>query len=722
MIDVMCLLKRLLVSACLMLCLPAASEDLSCAAVFADGMVLPRDREIMVWGEGTPGEVVTLQFAEQQTQAHVNQQGRWRAILKPIHASADNRVMRITSGDIAIEVKDVLVGEVWLLAGQSNMDFALESSIGGNDMIEAIADAKTIRIYDPPKTTPGGARAWPLETCKTLAPGNYFAPASWVKDDPVALRRISAVGGAFGLKLRKHLDVPIGLIDVSVGGSTIESWLPRASVLSDPELAPLERDFLDTVMVQDFVHSRPRSHLGHWLRDGSTGKTPEHPYRPGFLYEAGLRPIAPLPIAGILWYQGESNAEDVADHDTMFARAVDSWRALFRNESLPVYWVQLPELNREYWPEFRESQQRLSESLPHTGMAVAMGSGHPTDVHPRDKAPVGERLARIALNRTYGKDIEDSGPVLASFRRIGSSMQLQFDHVTGGLDLRLPGKGEPRRDRPTGFWIAGEDKIFVPAYFEEKQGNRLWLSHPEVSEPVAVRYAWEANVKPTLYNEEGLPAAPFRTDDWEPIRIACVGDSITHGTGTGNPDSESYPSQLSHMVGPHFDVRRFGVPGSSVVNGLIQPGTGWDRGYIRQRSFDRSVLFEPDIVIINLGINDVVNEDFNVESFVADYVALIHAYRRLPSKPRLVIWGKLAPLYPGQAYYQHPRLDMIQQSLDRVVEQAGVETIDMYTPLVQAGELFPDKIHPNAAGAKRIARQVCEKLRELGLPIAGDNP
>ena len=705
----------------LTLCLPAAGEPLSLASVFADGMVLPQNREVPIWGKAKPGETVTLTFAGQRTQVVVNRDGSWQATLKPMKASADNRVLRVASEDYVLEVKDVLIGEVWLLAGQSNMDFALGASAGGNDLVNAITKAKSIRAYDPPKTTPGGARAWPLEICENLTPSNYLSAAQWIHNDPAALRGFSAVGGAFGKKLHEELDVPIGLIDVSVGGSTTESWLPRQSVLSDPDLAPLERDFLDTAMVQDFVHNRPRSHLGHWLREGSRGQKPEHPYRPGFLYEAGLSPIAPLPITGILWYQGESNAEDVETHNALFTKAIASWRELFGNESLPVYWVQLPELNRECWPEFREAQQQLSMSIPHTGIAVALGNGHPTDVHPRNKAPVGDRLARLALRRTYGKDLEDSGPVLTSAQRVGSSMQLQFDHVAGGLDLRLSGKDEPRRDRPTGFWIAGEDKAFFPSYFEEKKGNMLWLSHPDVPKPVAVRYAWEANVKPTLYNDEDLPAAPFRTDDWESVRIACVGDSITHGTGTRNPDSDSYPSQLSQMVGPLFDVRRFGVPGSSVVNGLIQPGTGWDRGYILQRAFDRSMIFEPDIVIINLGINDVVNEQFNVEAFVADYVALINAYRRLPSEPKVVIWGKLAPLFPGQAFYESPRLDLIQQALHKIVKQTGVESIDMYSPLVQAGDSFPDKLHPNASGAKLIAQQVRMKLKQLGLPVAGDN-
>ena len=196
---------------------------------------------------------------------------------------------------------------------------------------------------------------------------------------------------------------------------------------------------------------------------------------------------------------------------------------------------------------------------------------------------------------------------------------------------------------------------------------------------------------------------------------------IQHGTGTRNPDSESYPAQLSHLVGPLFDVRRFGVPGSSVVDGLIQQGTGWNRGYIRQRAFHRSMVFEPDVVIINLGINDVVNEDFNIDLFVADYIALINAYRGLASKPTVLIWGKLAPLFPGQAFHESPRLALIQKALDRVVEKTRVEVIDMQAPLIDAGQSFPDKIHPNAQGAKLIAEHTRDKLKQIKLPIAGES-
>ena len=682
-------------------------------------MVLPRDCVVPVWGHAKPGSSVRLQFADQETQATADHQGRWRVSLNPMPASAQNRVMRVTSDGAAIQLRDVLVGEVWLLAGQSNMDFSLSAAMRGHEIIEAMIKAKTIRVYDPPKTVGGGTQAWSMETCQNLTPSGYFGHGAWVRDDVDAINRFSAVGGAFGVKLNKSLGIPIGIIDVSVGGSPTQSWVPRDRVLADPDTATLELDFLDTFAVQDFVHMRPRAHLRHWLNSGSPGTKPEHPYRSGFMYEAGIRPIAPLPIAGILWYQGESNAEDIELHNKLFVKAVSAWRDEFQNDSLPIYWVQLPELNRACWPEFRDAQRRLTKSIPFTGMAVALGNGHPTDVHPRDKVPIGERLARLALHLKYGKEIEDSGPDLISSERVGASMRLRFEHAAGGLTLRLPGKDEPRIRRLSGFWIAGSDRVFRPATIEQQQGNVLTLTHPEVLEPVAVRYAWEANVKPTLYNKEGLPAGPFRTDDWQSIRVACVGDSITHGTGTLNPDSESYPAQLSELLGPLFDVRRFGVPGASVVNGLIQPGTGWDRGFINQRAFDRSVVFNPDVVIINLGINDVVNENFNIDIFLADYVGLINAYRRLPSKPKVVIWGRLAPLFERQQFYGHPRLGQIQLALNKVIEQTGVEMIDMYTPLMNAEKDFPDNLHPNHNGAVKIAEVTRSKLKLMNLPVAG---
>ncbi|XAL98872.1 GDSL-type esterase/lipase family protein [Phycisphaeraceae bacterium D3-23] len=679
--------------------------------VLSSGMVVQRDQPMPVWGSADPGDDITVAFAGQTKRTTADAEGAWRIELDALPASARARAMTITAGGQTRVLTDVLVGEVWVCAGQSNMWWPLSSSIAGENAAARVAQSQTLRLLDPQPTVELGRSVWPLEDVLALTPERYFAVGRWSHGDSAAAGRFSAVGAFFGLYLQEHLDVPIGLIDVAVGGTPTEAWVPRDVVLANEATADLEENFLGSAHAQDFVRDRPLVHLRQWDQAGRPGETPEHPFRPGFLYDAAIAPLAGLPIAGVLWYQGESNAEDAEMHDALFTMAVASWRAAFGRDDLPVYWAQLPELNREMWPEFRESQQRLADSIPHTGMAVTIGLGHPTDVHPRDKGPVGERLARLALSQVYGKDIAYQGARYIRVFREGSELVLW--HANMGLEIK------PDPDAPHhGFWVAGEDRVFHPADRARAEANQLFVGSAAVETPSAIRYAWEANTTATLFNAEGLPAAPFRTDDWDTIRVACVGDSITFGSTINNPASNSYPSQLSRLVGPLFDVRNFGVPGASVVNGLIQPRSGWDRGYIGQMAYQRSAVFEPDLVIINLGINDVTNEAFDIDEFVADYTALIEAYRGLPSEPNVIIWHKLAPLFPGQAFYEHPRLALIQQALDRVVAETGVETLDMHTPLEGEADRFADKIHPDAQGAGIIADVTRDKLEAMGVPVA----
>lgn len=692
----------------------AAEPTIKLPWVLSSGMVIQRDVPAPVWGTAEPGVEVTVTFAGQTLQSTADSEGAWRVELDAMHASATGRDMTIAVDDERRVLEDVLVGEVWVCAGQSNMWWPLASSVGGDAAAERVAGSPTLRLLDPQPTVGLGRSVWSLDDALALTPRGYFSVGGWSVGDAGAAGRFSAVGAYFGLYLQERLEVPVGLIDVAVGGTPAEAWVPRDVVLADDATADLETNFLGSANAQDFVRDRPLVHLQRWDEAGRPGDMPEHPFRPGFMYEAGIAPLAGLPIAGVLWYQGESNAEDSDMHDALFTAAVASWREAFGRDDLPVYWAQLPDLNREMWPEFRESQQRLADAIPHTGMAVTIGLGHPTDVHPRDKAPVGERLARLALDDVYGEAVVDSGPVPTPATPQGRSISLGFDHADG-LELR------PHASGVTAFWVAGEDRRFSRSDAKIVSGE-LVLSSEAISNPVAVRYAWEANTVATLFNREGLPAAPFRTDDWDTVRVACVGDSITFGSTIANPTSNSYPSQLSRLVGPLFDVRNFGVPGSSVVNGLIQQRSGWDRGYISQMAYRRSAVFEPDIVVINLGINDVTNERFSVDEFVEDYVALIESYRALPSEPTVIIWHKLAPLFPGQAFYEHPRLALLQAALDRVVEATGVETLDMYTPFDGQAERFPDKIHPDAEGAGIIADVTRDKLEAMGLPVAYLSP
>lgn len=679
--------------------------------VFRDHMVIQRDVAVPIHGRSQPGAEVTVTIAGQRHRATADQNGEWRVTLNPMPADAVGQTLTVTSGEQALTLSDVLVGEVWLCAGQSNMAWPLERTPRGADEAEASHSLKTLRLFDPQQLVEGGSKPWPVEQVRSLSAESFYQYDGWTPVDEKSAGRFSAIGYYFGKKLVGELGVPVGLIDVAVGGTPIQAWVPRQQVLDNPEFRSLEEDFLDSERADLFINRRPNEQMKLWVEAGRPGPMPEHYYRPGFMYRAAIKPYADFPIAGILWYQGESNAEDAALHDKLFPMAVKAWRKNFARPDLPVFWAQLPGLYRYAWPEFRENQSDLTR-IDQAGMAVTIDVGDPKDIHPRNKQPVGDRLARLALRRVYQKPVIDSGPTLKHVQRVGGSLELTFDNAADGIELREDATGA------TGFWVAGEDRRFARAEATLSDG-KLTVKSEHVPEPVAVRYAWEAYPAVTLYNSEGLPAAPFRSDDWPAIRVACVGDSITFGMGTSNANIHSYPAQLEDRLGPLFDVRNYGVSGATVVDGFVLKN--WERCYALQLPYRRSIFHNPDVVVINLGINDVNVDPFDEDKFVSDYKALINSYRSLPSQPRIFIWVRLAPIHEGHRFYRHPRLAKIQTALHRVADETGVSVIDMASPLNDQAGRFPDKIHPDDTAAGIIADTVLDALTNAGLPTPPQN-
>ena len=698
--------RSFVVGFCCLLLQASWAFGLELSEVFSDHMVLQRDVAVPIWGKAEPYAEVVVAFAGQERETRSDAQGVWRVFLEPMSAESAGRLMSIRSGAESLELEDVLVGEVWLCAGQSNMAWPLERAAGGEREAAASQSLASIRLFDPQQTVPGGSKPWSMEQVQNLSTDNFYEYGGWTSCDEAHAGRFSAVGYYFGKKLQEGLGVPVGLIDIAVGGTPIQSWVPREQILDDEELSSLDEEFLDTERADLFINRRPGEHFKHWIDAGRPGPMPEHYYRPGFMYQAGVEPFTDFPIAGIIWYQGESNAEDSGMHHKLFTMAVKAWRATFGRPDLPVFWAQLPGHYRYAWPEFREGQAALTE-LGHTGMAVTIDVGDPEDIHPREKQPVGDRLARLALRRVYQVSVADSGPMLKTVEAVSDSLHLTFNHADGGLELRDSESGE------SGFWIAGIDRRFARASASLVEG-KVVLKSENVTNPVAVRYAWEAYPAVTLFNREGLPAAPFRSDDWPVIRVACVGDSITFGMGASSANIASYPAQLESKLGPLFDVRNYGVSGATVVDGFVM--RNWERAFSIQPSYRRSIFHEPDVVVINLGINDVHVDPFDADKFVSDYTGLINSYRELPSNPRIFIWGRLAPIFNGHRFYQHPRLKEIQQALDRVAETNDVAVIDMLSPLNDQAGHFPDRIHPDDTAAGIIAETVFDAFRHDGLP------
>jgi sialate O-acetylesterase len=502
----------LLLSACIA---PAASADVRLPRVFAEHMVLQREVAVPVWGWAAPGEKVTVSLADQTKSASADGDGKWAVRLDALRAGGPH-VLKV-QGNNALEIADVMVGEVWLCSGQSNM----EMSVGGSanrDAEIAAATFPAIRMMIVAHT--------PAETPQDDCQG------AWKVCSPKTVAGFSAAAYYFGRTLHRALDVPVGLIHSSWGGTPIQAWTSLKAQEALPELKPLLRSWDERVAAYNpqAAQQEYQKQLAQWRERVKAAKAagrrppgrpgpPADPrlsaHRPANLYNGMIAPLVPYALRGAIWYQGESNAgSDAGLYGLQLSAMINNWRQVWNQGDFPLIYVQLP--------NFRAPQQHPVEtsgwvivqnamlktlSVPHTGMAVTIDLGEADNIHPKNKQDVGKRLALWALGTTYGKDLVYSGPLYKSMSKRDGKIVVQFDHVGGGLVAK-------DSDTLKGFAIAGEDRRFV--WGEAKiDGDRVIVSSPEVKEPVAVRYAWAANPTCNLYNQAGLPASPFRTDDWE---------------------------------------------------------------------------------------------------------------------------------------------------------------------------------------------------------------
>jgi sialate O-acetylesterase len=494
----------------------AAMADVKLPAVISDHMVLQQGMKDAIWGWADPGEKVTVKLGGQSAEATADAGGRWRVNIEPPKAGGPAKMT--VAGKNTLTVDDILVGEVWVCSGQSNMEMSVR---GVNNAQQEIAEAKfpKIRLFTVAKATTDE----PQTDCK----------GQWAECVPETVPGFSAVAYFFGRDLLKDLNVPIGLIHTSWGGTYAEAWTSGPTLKADPVLkAACDRQAQSMQgyarQKEDWEKNREQL-MAKWKeaadkakaegkqaprqpqapRDPNTG-----PNRPAVLYNAMIAPIIPYGIAGAIWYQGESNAGRAYEYRKLFPTMIADWRKNWGEGDFPFLFVQLanfmarkPDPGDSSWAELREAQS-MTLKLPKTGQAVIIDIGEANDIHPKNKQDVGRRLALAAEAIAYGKKIEYSGPVYESKTIDGNKVRLKCTHVGGGLVA----KG----DKLTGFSIAGEDKTFVWAD-ARIDGDAVVVSSDKVAAPVAVRYAWADNPECNLYNKEGLPASPFRTDDWPGI-------------------------------------------------------------------------------------------------------------------------------------------------------------------------------------------------------------
>lgn len=685
-------------------------STLKLGRAFTDNAVLQRDRVCPVFGVDVPGVRITVTFAGQSLATRADAQGNWRVDLAALRVNPVPQTLTV-AGTRNLTCTNLLVGDVWLIAGQSNADFPLRSATGGSAAVSSATNMliRYLQMAESPRTDPV---AWSLAEVARLTADAYFSGA-WAVNDPASAGAVSAVGYFFARHLATNQNVPIGLVDCTVGGTPALSWMPTFAIDAKPRLKALAEHFLDSDRVAPWAKARLLQNLAEWNRAGGPEPMPEHPYKPGACWRNGLGTVAPFALRGLLWYQGETDADYPAPfdyelmarwHTETFQALVAAWRAAWERPDLPVYCVQLPQMNRASWPWFRESQLQCALTISNTALAVAYDCGDPDNVHPANKQPVADRLALIARAESYGENIEPSGPRLQSWDAQPGHMILRFDHATGGL---VSADGRPLRL----FEIAGTNRQFFPAVVSIAS-NALIVSAPEVPRPAAVRYAWRPAGEINFFNGAGLPASPFRTDRWKashlPVRVACIGDSITYGHGI-NDTNQTYPAQLQALLGPGYQVRNFGKSGTTVTRDSV---SGWARGYLRQPEHTNALAFQPDVMICNLGINDVSTfADSERPTLARDYREIISAYRALPATPRFIVWCPVAPLFPGQTYYGQPVVSNVNELIRLAANLSGADTIDLCAPLSGHPEWFPDKLHPNGQGARRIAEVICRFLR-----------
>jgi len=510
-----------LLSVCLTQGLFAGSLELN--SLFTNQGVLQQELPVPVFGSAEPSAQVTVAFEAQKHVVTANADGEWIAVLDPLSANATGQSMTVTSGDETHVVEGLLIGEVWIGSGQSNMGWTVEQSFDADEAVAAAAkgDYANIRLF---KTPIEGANE-PLSQ----------VDAEWKLASPEMVKKFSAVAFFFGVRLSADRSVPVGLIQAANGGTNANSWINSETLASDP-VAAVTRDYWSaTVRRHPEAMARYKKGLAEWTAKRkaaeSAGETfderapreplgPEHVKRPAGHYNAMVAPLQPYAIRGVIWYQGEGNSRppfNVGYRDLMFALVEDwrdDWAVASRGKieprDFPFYLVQLPNFAKgdpEGWPIIREQMLKFWEEGTNTGMVVAIDKGDAEDIHPPDKKPVGERLARFARANTYGENIVFSGPIYESLQIEDSKALVTFKYRGGGL-ASLDGEALKY------FEIAGADGEFSPAV-ASLEGGTLVVSSDAVSEPKSVRYAWMNNPEGANFgNAEGLPASPFRTDSW----------------------------------------------------------------------------------------------------------------------------------------------------------------------------------------------------------------
>ncbi|HMR91589.1 MAG TPA: sialate O-acetylesterase [Chitinophagaceae bacterium] len=481
----------------------AATAQLKLAKIFTDNMVLQRNKPVKITGTAVPGKTISVSFGNETKTVVAGSDSSWMISFKKQKENLSPQTITARCGEDKLEIRNVLIGDVWLCLGQSNMQWPVEREMHA---VQALATASQplLRFYNPSYAGENIYNSPFTDSVAARLNEPDFYKGSWEQSDSHSVRTMSAVGYYFGKAILLSEKIPVGLIDLSIGGAPAETFIRRGALQNDLRFsAKVKSDWLENESLPVWIRERGRQNRG----DRKNGNGDEwgwnHAFKPGFAFTAGILPLLSFPVAGIIWYQGESNSlekDRVEEYNDLLELMVNDYRRQWQQPDMPFYWVQLSSIDTatyasQYWPQFRNEQRLFLQKIKNGGMAVSSDAGLKNDVHPRNKKIVGERLARWALRHTYHRRVTPSGPLPVRARWRNGEVIVKFRY---GKGLR-PADGDMVR----GFSIDGE-----------KTGNIFFKKNkviiPVNTKPGFITYGWAPFTTANLVNAEGLPASTFK--------------------------------------------------------------------------------------------------------------------------------------------------------------------------------------------------------------------
>lgn len=494
---------------------------------YSNGMILQRGDNVSIAGRADAEERVTVEVGDFRSSVIADDYGRWKIEIPSGHFPKGGFDIRIFTQARQLTYRNVLLGDIWICSGQSNMAFKAES-VSSNEIHKYIDYAESnggkVRIFDMKPKWETSNTNWNPDAFDALNRLEYFHPSEWKQLDSDNFSNLSAIALSFAEHVEKETGTPIGLIINAVGGSPAESWIGRRTLEFDfPDIL---YDWRNNDFIQGWVRKRASVNIAK-----AANPHQRHPFEPAYLFESCIEPLKGLNVKGVIWYQGESNAHNIEAFERLFPILVGSWREVL-GKNLPFHFVQLSSINRPSWPHFRDCQRRLSSEIENVTMTVSSDLGDSLDVHPRHKYEIGRRLALQALAHTYGYDLVASGPEVISARLDGDSIVLEFkkgevlmsaeayisracEHTDNKANVSSSKLGKHSKKMKDGsgklrsFEIASHNGLYYEAEVEV-HGNTIRLSHPQVKSPAYVRYGWQPYSKGNLVNRYGLPASTFK--------------------------------------------------------------------------------------------------------------------------------------------------------------------------------------------------------------------